>query len=105
MPTLDSSLPVPHMALKWKYHRSLEVGASKWIAGNNWVTKYDNDRVCVVGLNGSRVDGLYIGRPKDARKYVEEQIKRHLSEHGTESADASGIPKSLRGLPPSVPPT
>jgi hypothetical protein len=58
--------------MKWKYHR---IGtSSKWVLGNNWVTKFDGDRVCVLGINGKRSEGLLTNSPKIAREHIESLI-------------------------------
>lgn len=57
--------------MKWKYYRVRDHQASKWVSGNNWVTKYDDEGYCYIGINGKRVDGHQITDPKQARRYVE----------------------------------
>lgn len=62
--------------LRWKYHRISHLRASKWVLGNNWVTKYDGVIGCVVGFNGAQlIDGSFHPSPSKARKWVENKLR------------------------------
>jgi hypothetical protein len=57
--------------MKWNYRR-LD-GVSKWTAQNkHWVTKYDLEATCHVGINGKPVKSWFIEDPGKAREAVEE---------------------------------
>lgn len=55
---------------RWKYHRDSRNGVSKWVLGNSWVTKWDKQRFCLIGILGARTD-LQVDRPKAAREAIE----------------------------------
>jgi hypothetical protein len=56
--------------LHWRYHRDAMAGVSKWVLGNNWVTKWDKDRFCIIGFEGQRTDWK-VDRPNAAREAIE----------------------------------
>jgi len=54
----------------WKYHR---IGkCSKWVRGQSWVAKFDNEMFCACGYRGIPLHAWMIERPKDARKAIDE---------------------------------
>lgn len=57
--------------MKWKYTRIKSAKCSKWVCGDNWVTKYDEEKFCHVGINGKPNRALMIESPIEARKSVE----------------------------------
>jgi len=64
------SLPADVRRHWWKYHRDSRNGVSKWVLGNSWVTKWDKQRFCIIGILGERTDWK-VGRPKAAREAIE----------------------------------
>lgn len=60
----------PPAGSDWKYVRPRK-GVSKWIKDDrHWVTKFDDERFCVLGIHGAVVD-VKIEDPKDARNWIE----------------------------------
>ena len=59
---------------KWKYFRDAKNQVSKWTLGNNWVTKWDTDTFCTIGINGVLRHSWMIEEPANARKCVEDAI-------------------------------
>lgn len=57
--------------MKWTYNRIKGAKCSKWVSGDNWVTKYDDEMFCIVGIKGKRNNAWMIENPKEARKCVE----------------------------------
>ena len=57
--------------MKWTYTRIKDAKCSKWVSGDNWVSKYDDEMFCAVGINGKRNHAWMIKSPKAARKAVE----------------------------------
>lgn len=57
--------------MKWKYTRIKSAKCSKWVCGYNWVTKYDDEKFCHVGINGKPNCEWMIESPIEARKSVE----------------------------------
>ena len=55
------------MKQSWKYHRDSRASVSKWVLGNSWVTKYDKEEYCRIGLRGNVVRGWGIKSPRRAR--------------------------------------
>ena len=57
--------------MKWKYTRIKSSKCSKWVCVDNWVTKYDDEKFCHVGINGKPNRAWMIESPIEARKSVE----------------------------------
>ncbi len=57
----------------WKYFRDKKAKVSKWTLGNNWVTKWDIDKFCIIGINGTRSD-LKTDSVETAKEYIEKQL-------------------------------
>lgn len=57
--------------LSWRYHRLSQQGVSKWVLGNSWVTKWDKERFCRIGIAGEVVRDWKVARPKAARQAIE----------------------------------
>jgi hypothetical protein len=55
---------------RWKYHRDSRNGVSKWVLGNSWVTKWDKQCFCIIGILGERTDWK-VDRPKAAREAID----------------------------------
>ncbi len=55
--------------MKWTYHRIKDAGCSKWISGNNWVTKWDNDPILHIGINGQHQ--TMSGTPDEAKALIQ----------------------------------
>lgn len=60
--------------MKWKYFRDAKRKVSKWTLGNNWVTKWDTQHYCIVGVNGQRFHSWMIEDAATARVRVEEYL-------------------------------
>ena len=56
---------------RWKYTRHSRARASKWVWQNHWVTKFDDQQFCSIGINGGRAVGWKVDSPKAAREAVE----------------------------------
>ena len=61
--------------MSWKYNRIKSAKCSKWVRGNCWVTKYDDQPLCIVGVLHKKVDDYYETNPRIARKWVEKSAK------------------------------
>ena len=60
--------------MTWTYHRNAKAKCSKWVSGNNWVTKFDAGIICHVGINGVK-DGIYTKTPAMCRAMVEYRLQ------------------------------
>jgi len=68
--TADAKAVTVQRRVSWQYHRDKINRVSKWMLGNNWVTKWDKDRFCIIGFQGARTDWK-VDDPKAAREAVE----------------------------------
>lgn len=66
---------------RWKYHRDTRNGVSKWVFGNSWITKWDKQRFCIIGILGERTDWK-VDRPKAAREAIECALGESPNEKG-----------------------
>jgi hypothetical protein len=72
--------------MKWKYTRVKSAKCSKWVKGDNWVTKHDGEKFCHVGINGKPNRAWMIESPSEARKCVESILgKRQLNQTQNEA--------------------
>jgi len=62
--------------MKWKYTRIKSARCSKWVSGNSWVTKFDDEKYCYCGHLGFPVKTSFIESPKQARKAIENALKQ-----------------------------
>ena len=83
----------PEQALKWEYHRLGDINCSKWVSGNNWVTKFDEKTYCTVGINGKRDKSIWVESPSKARRWVEKIVRER-----EERANPTHVP-NMDGLP------
>jgi hypothetical protein len=80
--------------MEWKYHRLKQAGASKWVSGNNWVTRFDDGGYCAVGVNGERLREYHETDPAETRKMVEEI----LSQNAKLRCEGTSAPKGKDNL-------
>jgi|DEB0MinimDraft_4_1074332.scaffolds.fasta_scaffold31159_1 hypothetical protein len=73
--------------MKWTYTRIKSAKCSKWVSGDNWVTKYDDEMFCAVGINGKRNHAWMIENPKEARKAVESVLSNAEVSGGVSRSD------------------
>lgn len=76
----------------WRYHRLSQQGASKWVLGNNWVTKWDKERFCHIGIDGTKVTDWKVDRPKAAREAIECVISASSNENKISYSGAAARP-------------
>lgn len=56
--------------MTWKYIRFKNYKCSKWISGDNWVTKFDDEKFCHIGINGKVIRSWMIESPMKARREI-----------------------------------
>lgn len=80
------SMPCSASWGRWRYHRATKAKASKWVMTDpmgrkHWVTKFDAQKLCVIGYAGERTDWM-VQEPSAARDAVECMVRSVESQTG-----------------------